>query len=92
MLGLGFTAPLPILKAKITREVKGVALLNFIPVSVKVVEEGFVAEPVLGGSSVLRRLIQANGFIYVDPGGVIEEGKEVDVTLFGVHELSYLYA
>ncbi|MFQ5711840.1 MAG: molybdate transporter family protein [Candidatus Geothermarchaeales archaeon] len=88
--GLGVKAPLPTVRAKILHKVERRPMMRFLLIRVKD-EEGLLAEPIPGGSSLLRRIIEANGFLFLPAQNEIEEGEEVNVTLLSRHELNRLY-
>ncbi len=88
--GLGVKPPLPIVRAKILQKVERHSVMMFLLIRVKD-EDGLLAEPVMGGSSLLRRIIEANGFLILPAQNEIEEGEEVNVTLFSRHELNRIY-
>ena len=62
----------------------------FLRVCVKKIKDGFVAEPVHGGSSSLSTLMKANGFTVLNEGATVKKGDEFTVTLFSEKELLQL--
>ncbi len=89
--GLGVNVPLPCVRVKMRRRVEKRSIQTFLFLRVRGDEEGLSAWPVPGRSSVLRRVVEANGFLFVPPQSEIEEGEEVDVTLFSRHELRRIH-
>ncbi|WP_309492423.1 gephyrin-like molybdotransferase Glp [Candidatus Hecatella orcuttiae] len=89
-LGLGSRGLLPTVKATLNREVKSKTGSLFLRVSIKNGGDGFVAEPVHGGSNVLATLVKANGFAFLPPMETLREGDELEITLFSKHEYAHL--
>ncbi|MEM2385001.1 MAG: molybdopterin molybdotransferase MoeA [Candidatus Bathyarchaeia archaeon] len=59
----------------------------FLPVGLKLTDEGFIAEPVMDGPSSLSRFMKANGFILLPPRKGLKRGERVNVILFNSDEL-----
>lgn len=66
-------------------------LHRFMPVRVKRVDEKLVAEPVIGGSGVLSKFIESNGFILIPPKKALKKGEKVKVTLFSKEEFASFF-
>lgn len=85
MSGLPLTIPYLKLKAKMARKIAVKEFPSFKRVRfVKVTETcgGYVANPVIGDSSLTRVVVESNGFIVLAEGKeTVEEGEEVDVHL-----------
>jgi molybdenum cofactor synthesis domain-containing protein len=83
----GFTSPFSFttLKAKMSRKIPLKEFASFKRVRfVKVtrVNSEYIAEPILGDSSLTSIVVKANGFIMIPEGKeTVEEGEEVDVHL-----------
>lgn len=84
--GLATGAPLPTVKAKITREVKPKPVATFLRVRLMRADGGVLAEPVRGGSSRLSTLVNSNGYTIVPRGNGLKEGDPVNVVLYDSHE------
>ncbi len=62
--------------------------LNFFaPVSVKMQDGRFLAEPLRYGTNLLSNLVKAHGYIYAKEGESLSNGEKVKVRLFNPSEL-----
>lgn len=83
----GLQSPFPLIALK-ARMSKKMLLKEFVSfervrfVNVSKVASGYIAEPILGDSSLTSVVVKANGFVIMPEGReVIEEGEEVNVHL-----------
>jgi molybdopterin biosynthesis enzyme len=74
------------------KEIENGPQFRFLFVSVRRVDEKFVADPVEGGSSALTTIVKSNGYTIISPHTNLKKGTKVRVTLFGRLELTQLSA
>ncbi len=88
--GLKIEKVLPVLKARLSMDVKKRSLHYFLRVRLKKSEDGLTALPISGGSGLLKILVESNGFSIVPTGKDLKKGDIIDVVLYTQKELGHI--
>ena len=88
IIGLTTEKFFPIIKARLTHDVRGKQVSTFMRVRLRSLDSGFSAEPVRGGSSRLSTLVKSNGYTIVPIKKELKKGELVDVVFYDMYEFS----
>jgi len=88
-IGLGKEFPLPIVRARLTEDVKARSTATFLRLRLTHTNGEFEAKPVHGGSSVLTTLVNSNGYMIVPKGEELKKGTTVKVILYDKYEFAH---
>ena len=88
--GLNVESIFPTVRAKISQDVKAKPISTFLRVHLTRSQNGFIAEPIHGGSGVLTTLVKSNGYTIVPSGKEIKRGTDIKVILFSRYEFGHI--
>lgn len=87
-LGLGKNFPLPVVKAKMTKDLEPRSINTFLRVRLKEINGELMADPVHGGSGVLHTLVKSHGYTIVPQGKGLKKNEVIKVFLYDRYEFT----